>query len=144
MCHAKATARRLGLHTLAALDVLEIFAFVHPARQAVPTVRGLARALGLALPESIEDEAATLLTAAEKLLATLAAPNLTGANEAPAIARTMARAGWLWGDAVVAALEAGGQLRAGRRAVHRRRGRARGLDPAQGVAGERAATGTRP
>ena len=113
VCHAKAAARRLGLHTLAALDVLELFAFVHPARQAVPTVRGLARALDLTLPATIEDEAATLLSAAETLLATLAAPNLTGANEAPAIARTMARAGWLWGDAVVAALEAGGRTAPG-------------------------------
>ena len=109
VCHAKATARRLGLHSLAALDVLELFAFVHPARQAVPTVRGLARALDLSLPASVEDEAATLLKAAESLLAALAAPNLTGANETPTIARTMARAGWLWGDAVVAALAAGGR-----------------------------------
>ena len=109
VCHAKATARRLGLHTLAALDVLELFAFVHPARPAVPTVRGLARALGLALPASIEDEASTLLKAAETLLAALSAPGLTGEKDAPAIARTMARAGWLWGDAAVAALAAGGR-----------------------------------
>ena len=113
VCHAKATGCRLGLHTLAALDVLELFAFVHPARQAVPTVRGLARALGLALPEQIEDEASTLLAAAERLLAALAAPGLVGAAEAPAIARTMARAGWLWGDAVMAALEAGGRTAPG-------------------------------
>ena len=113
VCHAKATARRLGLHSLAALDVLELFAFVHPARQAVPTVRGLARALDLALPASIEDEAATLLKAAERLLAALTAPGLAGADEAPAIARTMARAGWLWGDAAVAALEAGGRTAPG-------------------------------
>ena len=107
-CHAKAAARRLGLPGLAALDVLELFAFVHPARLAVPTVRGLARALGLALPESTEDEAATLLRAAERLLAALAASGLANAAEAAAIARTMARAGWLWGDAVLAALKAGG------------------------------------
>ncbi|MCY4478360.1 MAG: ATP-dependent DNA helicase, partial [Rhodospirillales bacterium] len=113
VCHAKATARRLGLHTLAALDVLELFAFVHPARQAVPTVRGLARALGLALPASIEDEASTLLRAAETLLVALAAPGLTGERDAPAIARTMARAGWLWGDAAVAALAAGGRAAPG-------------------------------
>ena len=113
VCHAKATVRRLGLHSLAALDVLELFAFVHPARQAVPTVRGLARALDLTPPAAIEDEAATLLRAAETLLAALAAPGLAGADEAPAIAHTMARAGWLWGDAVVAALEAGGRTAPG-------------------------------
>ena len=113
VCHAKATARRLGLHTLSALDVLELFAFVHPARQAVPTVRGLARALDLTLPASIEDEASTLLKAAENLLAALSAPGFTDEKDAPAIARTMARAGWLWGDTVVAALEAGGRTAPG-------------------------------
>ena len=113
VCHAKATARRLGLHTLAALDVLELFAFVHPARQAVPTVRGLARVLDLTPPASIEDEASTLLKAAEALLAAVTAPGLAGADEAAAIARTMARAGWLWGDTVVAALEAGGRTAPG-------------------------------
>ena len=125
VCHAKAIVRRLGLSALTALDVLELFAFVHPARLAVPTVRGLARALGLALPESTEDEAATLHAAAARLLGTLASPDpagamdapaspgLAGAMDAPAIARTMARAGWPWGDAVVAALEAGGRTPAG-------------------------------
>ena len=109
VCHAKAIVRRLGLSGLVALDVLELFAFVHPARLTVPTVRGLARALGLTLPGSTEDEASTLQEAAGRLLGTLAAPGLAGAEDAPAIARTMARAGWPWGDAVVAALEAGGR-----------------------------------
>ena len=113
VCHARATARRLGLPDLAALDVLELFAFVHPARLAVPTVRGLARALGLALPESSEDEAATLRAAAGRLLAALAAPGLAGAADAPAIARAMMRAGWPWGEAALAALAAGGRAPAG-------------------------------
>ena len=113
VCHARAIMRRLGLSSLVALDVLELFAFAHPARLTVPTVRGLARTLGLALPESIEDEAATLQTAAIRLLGALAAPGLPRAGEAAAIARTMARAGWAWGDAVTAALEAGGHRPAG-------------------------------
>ena len=109
VCHAPATARRLGLQRLAAPDLLELFAFVHPARPAVPTARGLARALGLALPASTEDEAAFLHRASDRLLAALAAPGLADAAAAPSIARAMARAGWLWGDAVVAALNAGGR-----------------------------------
>ena len=113
VCHAKAIMRRLGLSGLIALDVLELFAFAHPARLTVPTVRGLARTLGLALPESTEDEAATLQTAAARLLGALAAPGLPRAGEAAAIARTMARADWAWGAAVVAALEAGGHRPAG-------------------------------
>ena len=113
VCHAKAIVRRLGLSGLVALDVLELFAFAHPARLTVPTVRGLARTLGLALPESTEDEAATLQTAAARLLGALASPGLARAGEAAAIARTMARADWAWGDAVTAALEAGGHRPAG-------------------------------
>ncbi|MDE0051681.1 MAG: ATP-dependent DNA helicase [Rhodospirillales bacterium] len=113
VCHAKAIVRRLGLSDLVALDVLELFAFVHPARLTVPTVRGLARALGLTLPESTEDEAATLQAATARLLGALASPGLAGARDAPAIARTMARAGWPWGDAALAALKAGGRTPAG-------------------------------
>ena len=78
VCHAKAIVRRLGLSGLSALDVLELFAFVHPARLAVPTVRGLARALGLTLPESTEDEAATLHVAAGRLLGVLASTRPPG------------------------------------------------------------------
>ena len=113
VCHAKAIVRRLGLSGLMALDVLELFAFVHPAHLTVPTVRGLARALGLALPESSEDEVSTLQEAAGRLLGALAAPGLVRAEETTAIARVMVRAGWPWGDAVAAALEAGGHRPAG-------------------------------
>ena len=113
VCHAKAIVRRLGLSGLMALDVLELFAFVHPARLTVPTVRGLARTLGLPMPETTEDEAATLQEAAGRLLSALAAPGLARAEEAAAIARVMVRAGWPWGDAAAAALEAGGHRAAG-------------------------------
>ena len=109
VCNARAVARRLGLRSFVALDVLELFAFVRPARSTLPTARGLARALGLALPGTTEDEAATLPAAAERLLAALAAPGLRGAGDAAAIARAMARSGWLWGETVLAALAAGGR-----------------------------------
>ena len=60
VCHARAVAGRLGLRDFAALDLLELFAFARPARLALPTARGLARALGLPLPGGTEAEAATL------------------------------------------------------------------------------------
>jgi ATP-dependent DNA helicase DinG len=102
LCHGPAQARRLGLANLAAFDLIELFAFVHPARFAVPTPRGLTQALGLGEPEGPESEAAVLPTVAHALLAELTAG---GTDEgAAAIARTMARAGWLWGPAVLAAL----------------------------------------
>ena len=103
VCHARATARRLGTARFPALDVLELFAFARPARFCVPTPRGLARALGLAVPESHADEAAALLGAARALLSRLARGEPPGADALP-IARAMALGGWPWGEAVTAAL----------------------------------------
>lgn len=113
VCHARAVAGRLGLRDFAALDLLELFAFARPARLALPTARGLARALGLPLPDGTEAEAATLPAASARLLAALAAPDLADADATAAIARAMARAGWLWGEAVLAALAAGGRTAQG-------------------------------
>src|SRR5689334_20989000 len=45
LCHGPATARRLDIPPFPSLDVLELFAFVHPARFCVPTPRGLAESL---------------------------------------------------------------------------------------------------
>ena len=101
LCHARATARRLGVEPFPALDVLELYAFVRPARALVPTPRGLAQALALPRPASLEQEAVTLLRAAEALLAELTA---TGDGEAKAVAQQMAASGWSWGSSVLAAL----------------------------------------
>ena len=57
LCHARAIGRRLG-QAVAGHDVMELFAFVRPARFAPPTPRGLAEAMGLDAPESAEAEAA--------------------------------------------------------------------------------------
>ena len=50
--------QRLGYPELSGLDLLELFAFVHPAQFAVPTPAGLSRAVGLE-PPGDEQEAAT-------------------------------------------------------------------------------------
>src|SRR3954467_2257216 len=47
VCHGPATAARLRVDRFPAHDVLELFAFVHPATFALPTVRGLAQVLKL-------------------------------------------------------------------------------------------------
>jgi ATP-dependent DNA helicase DinG len=47
MLNAPLVAARLGCGDLSGLDLLELFAFVHPARFMVPTVKGLIRALAL-------------------------------------------------------------------------------------------------
>ncbi len=101
ICHGRAVARRLGVDAFAALDLLELYAFVRPARGLVPTPRGLAAALSLPAPRSLEDDALALVRASEALLAELTA---TGDSEAKAVAQQMAAAGWLWGAAALAAL----------------------------------------
>jgi len=102
LCHGPATAKRLGIERFAAFDLLELFAFVRPARFCLPTPRGLAEALGLPLPRGLEDEVVTLHRVAEGLLAELQAT--TADPRLSRIAWTMARGHWPWGPAVIAAL----------------------------------------
>ena len=100
VCHALATARKLKSPRFAAFDLLELFAFTRPAAFCLPTVRGLARALGLERPPDLEAEASALREAARALLA-----ELSGAGaEAAAIAGSMGRGGWPWAPMVLAAL----------------------------------------
>ena len=73
LCHARALARRLGTARFPAYDLLELFAFVRPARFCVPTIRGLAAALLLPVPETPEQEAAGVFAVARALLAELTA-----------------------------------------------------------------------
>src|SRR3954453_7376138 len=71
MLNAPLVGNRLGYPDLSGLDLLELFAFIHPARFAVPTPKGMAEALGLAPPSSDAEAAPFLLRAAEALLARL-------------------------------------------------------------------------
>jgi ATP-dependent DNA helicase DinG len=110
VAHAAMTARRLGLHapprSPRIFDVLELFAFVRPARFCAPSAAGLAQALGLAEPKGAEAQAGALREAAAVLLAELAAAPEPSREEALAIAETLARAGWAWGAAAIGALRA--------------------------------------
>jgi len=101
LCHARATARRLDLSGLVALDVLELFAFVRPARFCVPTPRGLAEALGLAAPRGAPEQCLALAAAAQTLLELLAAETDVSVR---ALAEAAERAQWPWAPAVLAAL----------------------------------------
>jgi ATP-dependent DNA helicase DinG len=101
VCHARAVARRLDMPGFAAFDLLELFAFVRPARFCVPTPGGLAAALGLAAPRGMAEACVTLVTAARALLQELGAETDPNAR---AIAEAAERAGWPWGPAVLAAL----------------------------------------
>ena len=104
LCHARATARRLGTAPFPGFDLLELFAFVRPARFCVPTPRGLAAALELPAPASADlaGGAASLRDAARALLAELGL--LKDDPEIRAVAESMAKGGWSWAPAVLAAL----------------------------------------
>ncbi len=105
LLHAPATFRRLGMQPAPALDLLELFAFVLPAHPVPPTPRGLAQALDLTPPATLEDAAALLPQIAETLLARLAAAAaLPRQAHAPGLAALMGAAGWPWSRSVLAAL----------------------------------------
>jgi ATP-dependent DNA helicase DinG len=110
VAHALMTARRLGLHapprSPRLFDALELFAFVRPARFCAPSAAGLAQALGLLEPRGAAAQAAALRQICQLLLAELSAAPEPSREEALAVAETLARGGWAWGAAVVAALRA--------------------------------------
>ena len=93
VCDLITTAQRLGCDPFPALDVLELFAFVRPARFVTPTSRGLASALGLAEPKGLEAMAQTLADAARRLLDEMAARSGKPDPEAARMAWALARAG---------------------------------------------------
>ena len=100
LLNAAVTASRLGYPELSGLDLLELFAFVHPARFAVPTASGLAAALDLPAPGAQGAEAVFLRDAATKLLDTLGDPAWAERHGAWTIAQTLARMRWAWSNEV--------------------------------------------
>lgn len=105
MLNAPLIAQRLGYAELSGLDLLELFAFVHPARFMVPTPKGLADRLGIPHAEKDADIAALYLHAAEKLLATLTDPQWPEQEGAWHSAQSLSRLRWPWGNIVLRHLE---------------------------------------
>jgi ATP-dependent DNA helicase DinG len=106
LVHAPATFRRLSLRPGPAFDLLELFAFVLPARAAAPTPRGLALALDHdPCGTGLEAEAALLPDLAAALLHRLAQGRATALNrDAATLAARMGATGWGWTPFVLAAL----------------------------------------
>lgn len=104
LCHAPSTARRLGVEHIDGYDVLELFAYARPAAFTLPTIRGLARTLGIDAPPSAED--VEILVAIAGFLLDDIAANLDERNDLVSIAKALQRAGWLWGPLVLDALDA--------------------------------------
>ncbi len=117
MLNAPLVAQRLGYAELSGLDLLELFAFVHPAKFMVPTAKGLADVLDLTssplqgrggsseTAEGEGDIALLYLTAAQALLTTLTNPKWPEREGAWDSAQNLMRLRWPWANAVLSALK---------------------------------------
>ena len=95
LLNAPLVGQRLGYGELSGLDLLELFAFLRPAQFMPPTPRGLARACGLALPDSEADIATFLLQATATLLA-VPAGEWRERHGAWSTAQSLHRLRWPW------------------------------------------------
>jgi ATP-dependent DNA helicase DinG len=103
--NAPLVGQRLGYPELSGLDLLELYAFMRPARFAVPTPAGLSRALGLDPPTGEAAAAAGLQRIAEQLLSVLADPEWREREGAWTSNATLHRLGWGWAPLVGSRLE---------------------------------------
>src|SRR5690348_9362099 len=102
--NAPLVGQRLGYPDLSGLDLLELFAFIHPARFAVPTVAGLSRTLGLEPPANDAAAASAMQAIAGNLLETLADPDWREREGAWTSNATLYRLGWGWAPLIGARL----------------------------------------
>ena len=104
LLNAPLLGQRLGHPELSGLDLLELFAFLRPARFMVPTPRGLARVTGIAAPTEESEIAAFLRRAAEAMLAITRAdwPEREGAWNS---AQSLFRLRWPWAPVVTQRLD---------------------------------------
>ncbi|RVT43953.1 ATP-dependent DNA helicase [Sphingobium algorifonticola] len=100
MLNAPLAGQRLGYPDINGLDLLELWAFVHPARFVVPTAKGLAEALGLDAPATEADIPALIHAIAERLLSRLDAPVWAEREGAWTAAQSLARLRWPWAPVV--------------------------------------------
>ena len=96
LLNAPLVASRLGYPDLSGLDLLELFAFVHPARFVVPTPKGLATALGLQWQDGDQVVPELLQHAAEALLARCERPDWAEREGAWTQLQSLQRLRWPW------------------------------------------------
>ena len=102
LLNAPLVASRLGYPDLSGLDLLELFAFVHPARFMVPTPKGLATALGLDDPEREDGVPALLQRATDALLRHCESPDWSEREGAWSALQSLARLRWPWANLLTA------------------------------------------
>jgi ATP-dependent DNA helicase DinG len=105
LLNAPMVGQRLGYAELSGLDLLELFAFVHPARFAVPTPAGLSRAVGIDPPEKEAEAVAALKRIADALLERLGDSDWAEREGAWTANASLHRLGWSWAPLVAKRLE---------------------------------------
>ncbi len=105
MLNAPLVAQRLGYADLSGFDVLELYAFIYPARFAVPTPKGLAKALGLTAPATDQEVPPFLLVATRCLLSVLGDAAWAEREGAWDSAQALMRLRWPWANLVLAQLK---------------------------------------
>lgn len=96
--NAPLIAARLGYPDLSGLDLLELYAFVFPARFCVPTAKGLAEALGLEPPTSDDRVPILLQEAANALLNICADKAWEFRDGAWTALQSLIRLRWSWAN----------------------------------------------
>ncbi|MGY6552573.1 MAG: ATP-dependent DNA helicase [Erythrobacter sp.] len=96
LLNAPLVAARLGYPDLSGLDLLEAFAFVHPARFCVPTPRGLAEALDLPVPAGDADVPLLLQQAAAALTGAVSDAQWFEREGAWSALQSLERLRWPW------------------------------------------------
>ena len=96
LLNAPLIATRLGYPDLSGLDLLELFAFVFPARFCVPTPKGLATALDIAPPAGDDAVPEFLQRAAGAMLATCESPAWAMREGAWSALQSLMRLRWPW------------------------------------------------
>jgi len=123
--NAPLVGQRLGYAELSGLDVLELFAFIHPARFVVPTPAGLSRAVGLEPPASDAEGVGALQEIAARLLNRLADPDWPEREGAWTVNASLHRLGWGWAPLIGSECSSRGFRNGRNRATARRRWRPR-------------------
>lgn len=98
LLNAPLVASRLGYPDLSGLDLLELFAFVHPARFCVPTPKGLAHALGIEEPEDDAGVPLLLQKAAAALVAMCEDADWQEREGAWSTLQSLSRLRWPWAN----------------------------------------------
>ena len=95
LLNAALVGQRLGYAELSGLDLLELFAFLHPARFMVPTPRGLARVIGLDEPAR-DDAVAPFFAAAATALIDQTGGDWSEREGAWTALQALSRLRWPW------------------------------------------------